>query len=174
MIGRILAFAALLWALGFVWFGVALPRPAGDERTAAIVVPTGSGGRIERGLELLRQGASRQMLVTGVDPNVRPGEFMAEYQVEPALMECCITLGFSALDTRGNAREAAEWVAARKVASLRLVTADWHMRRAAIELGERLPQGVTVLRDGVPTRPSFGTLFREYHKLLAAWLLAII
>ncbi len=173
MIARALSLFGLAWALGFVWFAVALPRPAGAQRTDAIVVPTGSGGRIERGIALLREGAAGEMLVTGVDMDVRPGEFMAEYGVDQALMDCCITLGFSALDTRGNARETAEWVDRHGYTTLRLVTADWHMRRTAVELGDRLPAQVSVLRDAVPTQPSFITLFREYHKLLAAWLLTL-
>lgn len=173
MIGRIASLLAIIWALGFVWFATALPQPADMARTDAIVVPTGSGGRIQRGIALLRQGVAEQMLVTGVDIDVRPGEFMAEYDVDAATMDCCITLGFSALDTRGNARETAQWIERQGYTSLRLVTADWHMRRTAIELGDRLPEGVTVLRDAVPTRPSFITLFREYHKMLAAWLLTL-
>ena len=173
MIRRAVSLIVLVWALGFIWFAVALPRPAGEERTDAIVVPTGSGGRIERGIALLRAGAADKMLVTGVDTDVRPGEFMAEYGVDQPLMDCCITLGFSALDTRGNAREAADWMAENGYGSLRLVTADWHMRRTAVELKSRLPGSVTVLRDAVPTRPSFGTLLGEYHKLLAAWFLSL-
>src|SRR5690606_2155215 len=141
--------------------------PAGAERTDAIVVPTGSGGRIPRGLELLRAGSAGQMLVTGVDAEVKPGEFAAEYDVSPGLMGCCITLGFAALDTRGNARETAVWVAENDVRSIRLVTADWHMRRAARELQGTLPEGVTVLRDAVRAEPSLWILFLEYHKLIA-------
>lgn len=173
MIRRIVSLALIVWALGFVWFATSLPTPEPASQTDAIVVPTGSGGRIERGIAMLRQGAAEQMLVTGVDSDVRPGEFMAEYNVDAATMDCCITLGFSALDTRGNARETAEWMARQEFTSLRLVTSDWHMRRTAIELADRLPEGVTVLRDAVPTRPSFVTLFREYHKMLAAWLLTL-
>lgn len=164
---------ALIWALGFVWFATALPKPAeaGQAgRTDAIVVPTGSGGRIPRGLEVLRQGAAEKMLITGVDLEVRPQEFVAEFQVEERLMDCCITLGFSALDTRGNARETAEWMEEQGYKSMRLVTADWHMRRTEIEVSDKLPADIKVVRDAVPTQPSFTTLFTEYHKLLAAWL----
>lgn len=174
MIRRLLSLLVLAWALGFVWFAVALPQPAGDARTDAIVVPTGSGGRIPHGVALLRGGAAEKMLVTGVDIEVRPAEFMAEYGVDRPLMDCCITLGFSALDTRGNARETAEWMAQNRFTSLRLVTSDWHMRRTAVELGSRLPANITVLRDAVPTEPSFFTLVQEYHKLLAAWLLSLV
>lgn len=169
MIRRGLALALVAWAFGFLWFAIALPQPAGAERTDAIVVPTGSGGRIPRGLALLREHAAPRMLVTGVYEDVRPGEFAAEYDVSPALMECCVTLGFAALDTRGNAREAAAWVAATKVSSIRLVTSDWHMRRAAAELEDKLPPGTVVVRDAVRSQPTLWILFLEYHKLLAAW-----
>ena len=169
MIRRVVSLLVVLWVFGFLWFAIALPQPAGAEKTDAIVVPTGSGGRIPRGLALLRQGAAERMLVTGVDADVRPGEFAAEYDVPARLMECCVTLGFAALDTRGNARETAVWMAEHDVRSIRLVTADWHMRRAALELDAILPEGTPVLRDAVRAEPSLWILFLEYHKFIATW-----
>ncbi|RJY09772.1 YdcF family protein [Aurantiacibacter aquimixticola] len=170
MIRRILAILLVAWALGFVWFAAALPRPLAVSETDAIVVPTGSGGRIERGLEVLQLGAAEQMLVTGVDPAVQPDEFQAEFAVPDRAMDCCVTLGFSALDTRGNARETAQWMEERGYNSLRLVTADWHMRRAAEELAEQLPDTIDISRDAVRSEVSLYTLFLEYHKFLAVWL----
>jgi uncharacterized SAM-binding protein YcdF (DUF218 family) len=73
------------------------------------------------------------------------------------------------VDTRSNATETADWVAANSVRSLRLVTTDWHMRRAAGELDRTLPANVEVLRDAVPSQPNLASLFLEYHKLLASW-----
>ena len=169
MIRRILALLAMIWALGFVWFAVTLPQPAGSARTDAIVVPTGSGGRIQRGLEVLREGHARNMLVTGVDLDVNAREFAVEYEVPDNVLQCCVTLGFAALDTRGNARETAHWIEQNRFTSLRLVTSDWHMRRAALELSRQLPDGVSVLDDAVRTEPSLWILFIEYHKLIAAW-----
>jgi len=171
---RVLALPLVLWALGFVWFAISLPQPAPRSETDAIVVPTGSGGRIQRGLEMLQLGAAEQMLVTGVDASVQPGEFVAQFDVPQRVMDCCVTLGFSALDTRGNARETAEWLDEREYNSLRLVTADWHMRRAALELEDQLPDHVTVVRDAVRSEASLGTLFMEYHKLIAVWLLQVL
>jgi len=170
VIRRTLATIFLLWAFGFVWFAVFLPGPAGSEKTDAIVVVTGGKGRIDRGLDMLRQGQARQLLVSGVDSDVKPREFAAEYKVDAKLMECCITLGFAAVDTKSNATETAQWIEARKVSSIRLVTTDWHMRRAALELGSALPNGVEIVEDGVPSRPSFHILFLEYHKLIASFL----
>ncbi|MEO6152936.1 MAG: YdcF family protein [Croceibacterium sp.] len=174
MIRRVLALALVAWIFGFLWFAIALPRPLGARTTDAIVVPTGSGGRIQRGLALLQQRAAPRMLVSGVDAEVRPNEFAAEYQVPASTMKCCVTLGFAALDTRGNARETADWVASGKLRSIRLVTADWHMRRFALELAATLPPRVTVVRDAVRTQPSLWILFLEYHKLLATWLTQLL
>jgi len=169
VIKRAVSLIVIAWALGFVWFAAALPQPAQPEQTDAIVVPTGSGGRIPRGVALLRDGSAEKMLVTGVDLNVRPSEFAAEYDVPAEVMECCVTLGFSALDTRGNARETEDWMAENRFSSLRLVTSDWHMRRVALELSRQLPAEITVLKDAVRTEPSLWTLFVEYHKLVFAW-----
>lgn len=171
MIRRIVSFILMVWAFGFLWFAIAVPQPADDvTETDAIVVPTGGSGRIARGLDLLRAGASDRMLVTGVYDDVTAEEFAAAHGVTDALMECCVTLGFAALDTRGNARETAEWVASEEVHSIRLVTSDWHMRRVMLELRSSLPDDVAVTRDAVRSEPLFWTLFMEYHKLLAAWL----
>ena len=61
----------------------------------------------------------------------------------------------------------ADWVAANHIHSLRLVTSDWHMRRAAYEVRRALPPGVMLIEDGVPGHPALRTLFLEYNKLLA-------
>lgn len=162
--------AVLIWALGFLAFTVSLPQPAKPVATDAVIVPTGGAGRIAQGLNVLDQGLAAKMLVTGVDPEVTPVEFAIEFEVDQAQMDCCVTLGFVAVDTRSNATETAEWVEANAVQSLRLVTTDWHMRRAAGELDRTLPSSVEVVRDAVPSEPSLASLFLEYHKLLASWV----
>lgn len=169
MLRRIFSLLFLAWAIGFLWFVVALPRPADEAvRTDAVIVPTGGAGRIARGLEVLDKGLAEKLLVSGVDPEVKPGEFAAEFGVSDEEMACCVTLGHDAVDTRSNAAEIAKWVAQNEVRSLRLVTTDWHMRRTAGELDRALPDNVTVIRDAVPSQPQFATLFLEYHKLLAS------
>ena len=166
-LGRSFGFLVLVWALGFVLFAVTLPQPAGEERTDAVVVLTGGAGRIERGLEVLKRGWARELLVSGVDPSVKPYEFAVEYRVRSSRMACCVTLGCQAIDTQSNAIETAEWLRRERVKSLRLVTSDWHMRRARLELDRLAPPGVSIVADAVPTRPSFTALLREYNKLLA-------
>ena len=172
MIRRLIAFLLLAWLGGFVWFAGVLPQPDPAATGDAVVVPTGSGGRIARGLLLLRSGAVEQMLVTGVDASVKENEFEAEYGVDDQLMECCITLGYIAVDTRGNALETADWVATHQHGSLVLVTADWHMRRAALELAEQLPPDIVIVRDAVRSEASLWTFFLEYNKFLVAYIVA--
>lgn len=171
MIGRAVAFLLAAWLLGFGWFAAALPQAApADEKTDVVVVPTGGSGRIERGIELLRGGAAERLLVSGVFEEVTPGEFAAQYGLSAQEMECCVALGFAALDTRGNARETAEWIRTGEYRSLRLVTSDWHMRRSRNELEQVLPSDVRVVADAVTTEPSLRILFLEYHKWLASRL----
>ena len=142
MIARISAGLLLLWLLGFVWFAVALPQPVGEMTTDAVIVPTGGAGRIERGLEILDAGLAKEMFVSGVDREVKPGEFEDQFNVEAAQMRCCVTLGYAAVDTRSNAKEAAQWVRERGYSTVRLVTTDWHMRRARSEFRNALPKEI--------------------------------
>ena len=167
MFRRFAAFFLLVWAFGFVWFAVALPGPLGPRRTDAAIVLTGSSGRIEHAIAVLRSGQTPRLLVSGVDREVKPREFQVQYKVPSALMKCCITLGYAAFDTRSNAIEAGDWIVANNAKSVRLITADWHMRRAVLEIRRELPPGVALYRDAVPSQPSLATLFLEYHKLIA-------
>ena len=70
------------------------------------------------------------LFVSGVDPEVTRAEFAREFKVTAREMNCCVTLGYLAVDTRSNAGEAAQWMESNGVRSVRLVTTDWHMRRA--------------------------------------------
>jgi uncharacterized SAM-binding protein YcdF (DUF218 family) len=163
---RALALVALVYLLGFAAFMVALPQPAGAERTDAIVVPTGGQGRIARGIELIRDRSAKRMLITGADPDVRPGELAVAYGVPRSLFACCIDLGYEAVDTRSNGEETAAWLRKRGYRSVRLVTSDWHLPRARLELTNALGDDVTVIGDAVRSNPSFGMLVAEYNKYL--------
>lgn len=163
---RVFAFVLLLYALGYALFAVTLPRPAGDQRTDAIVVLTGGSGRLDRGFELMERGLARRMLISGVARTVRPEELIHVYEVDPALFECCIVLGREAFDTRSNADEVARWLARRRFGSIRLVTNDLHMPRARYELRKRVGNDVAIVSDAVPTEPGFEQIFVEYNKYL--------
>lgn len=174
MIARVVAALALAWALGFALFMLVLPDRLDNHPTDAIVVPTGAAGRIDRGITLLEAHQAKRMLISGVAPTVRPIDLALEYHAAPALFACCIDLGREAVDTRSNAEETARWVRAHHYHSVRLVTSDWHMARARMELGNALDEDVVIVRDGVKGEPNLRLLVVEYNKLLlrrvALWL----
>ena len=62
----------------------------------------------------------------------------------------------------------------RDYESLRLITSDWHMRRAGYEFRRHMGGRYTIVEDAVQTKPRFVTLFGEYNKYLlrraAVWL----
>jgi len=162
---RLIALVVIVWLLGFAAFMLSLGHPLEDRKTDAIVVLTGGAKRIDRALQVLRDGDAQRLLVSGVDPDVRPGEFAAEYKIDRKLMRCCIDLGWQAVDTRSNAEETAEWVKEHGYKTVRLVTSDWHMPRARLELSHAL-KDVELVGDPVRSQPGFAMLFREYHKYL--------
>lgn len=166
MIVRAIATLMLAWMLGFAWFAIALPGPADDRKTDAIVVLTGSPGRIQRALLLLEQGKAKRLLVSGVDRRVRPGEFAEAYGAPMKLVDCCVDLGNEAVDTRSNADETVAWLSRNGYRSVRLVTTDWHMMRARFELARVLPDNIDLIADGVPSEPGLMALFSEYNKYL--------
>jgi uncharacterized SAM-binding protein YcdF (DUF218 family) len=170
VIRRIVSLIVIVWLLGLAWFAIFLPGPSDVARTDAIVVLTGAPGRFKRGLAVLAAGRAQRLLVSGVDRSVKRIEFDAAQHVPPQLSACCIDLGKDAVDTISNAREAAEWAQRRKFKSVRLITTDWHMRRAQFEFHRALGNDVMIASDAVPSQPNLVTLFIEYNKLLARFV----
>ena len=176
MIARVASFLLLLYAIGFVVFAFTLgkPAPATAQFTDAAVVLTGGSGRIEHAIDVLRRHKAGRLLVSGADPSVTKADLAARIAGSAGLLNCCVDLGSESVDTRSNAEEAGRWLARHRFHSLRLITSDWHMRRARYEFRRVLGSRYVVVPDAVRTEPSFFTLFAEYNKLLlrriAAWV----
>ncbi|QIK96988.1 YdcF family protein [Sphingomonas sp. HDW15A] len=175
MILRLGSLVAILYALGFFLFSITLAEPAdADARTDGIVAITGGEGRIEQGVAMLGDGRGKRMLIAGADPSVTKGDLVRRLGGKRQLVQCCVDLGSESVDTRSNAEEARRWIRKRGYRSIRLITSDWHMRRAEYEFRRQLGKDVTVLPDAVRSEPRFVTLFGEYNKYilrrLAVWL----
>jgi uncharacterized SAM-binding protein YcdF (DUF218 family) len=129
----------LIWAAGLFAFAsrvqqsTPLPDPLPAE---GIVVLTGanSNARIAAAVDLLSEHLGRRVLVSGVDRDVTREELRRASKTVRRLYDCCVDLGFTAADTVGNARETAEWAKAMRYDSLIIVTSDYHMPRAMLEL----------------------------------------
>lgn len=171
------------WFVGLVLFVGNIPRtPATGEdvRTGAIVVLTGGRGRVDRGAALLAVDASELLLISGVGPDASLRDLIPADRLETRVLECCVTLGRAARNTRENAVETAGWVVANGITSLRLVTADFHMPRSLLEFRQRMPE-MMIVPEPVMSRnvryerwwlwPGSAVLLAgEYNKYLAARL----
>ena len=168
MIARLASFLLIAWALGFALFAVTLGKPAGADtpKTEAIVALTGGKYRIEHATKLLSEGKAERMLISGADPSVRKEDLVRRLGGKRSLFACCVDLGSESVDTRSNAEEARRWLVRRKYTSLRLVTSDWHMRRAQWEFSHALGSDYRLVPDAVKTEPGLMTLFGEYNKYL--------
>lgn len=131
----------LILLIGLFRFISEIPRrvPSLDHVADAIVVLTGGGGRLPAGIELLAMGKGEKLFVSGVYRGVDVHELLAVGQRAPGDLECCIILGYSADNTRGNARETADWMAAEGYQSMWLVTANYHMQRSQLEFSRAMP-----------------------------------
>lgn len=174
MIVRVFSALLLAYALGFFIFGVTLGEPEDPAtRTDAVVVITGGKGRIEHAVEVLAEGSAKRLLVSGADPLVTKSDLIERLGGRRRLVRCCVDLGSESVDTRSNAEEARRWLERRKYRTVRLITSDWHMRRAGFEFDRVLGDDFSIVRDAVPTEPGFETLFAEYNKYvlrrIAVW-----
>lgn len=137
---QLIVFAALLWVIGFfAYLHYIRSMEPYDGKAEGIVVLTGGDGRVQAGLKLLSEGRAERLLISGVHRDVKVSELLTMNH-QPQEMASKIDLGFAAQDTLGNAEETASWVSRHKVQSMIIVTANYHMPRALMHLGDRMPE----------------------------------
>lgn len=149
----VIMFAILIWLIGFGWFlamiaGERAPLPL--PHAGGIVVLTGGSDRVKAGLELLMAGAAPRLLISGAGAGTYLGDFTPRDGIDATSKAADISIGHRAATTRGNARETARWAARHHITSLIVVTADYHMPRALLELRRQMPR-VTLTPE--PVRP---------------------
>ena len=172
----------LAWAVGLVWFARHLPSAVADpaRRTDAIVVLTGGQGRLRQGLDLLSARKADKLFVSGVHRGVEAAQLLEISRRAPEELACCVTLGYEADDTHGNAMESARWIGEQGFRSLRLVTATYHMPRGLLEFRRAMPEIEIVPHPVFSPRfkqedwwrwpGSASLLATEYSKYLLAFL----
>jgi uncharacterized SAM-binding protein YcdF (DUF218 family) len=172
--------AVSLLALGFIAFATIVTRePApGDVHADGIVVLTGESRRIAEGARLLSEGRAERMLISGVYKHTGKRAVMKISGLPERTFDCCVDLGYAALDTAGNADEARTWAIGRRYVTLIIVTASYHMPRSLAELSLALPEARLIPHPIVPdnfpvsywwlSRSATRLLVSEYLKFLPA------
>src|ERR1700761_1325611 len=169
-------------ALGFLVFLSQLRNTEiKPERQAdGIVVLTGGSSRVSDAMELLAAGYGKRLLISGVHPTIAAADISRSVQEGQVLFHCCVDLDHSAVNTRSNALETRRWARERGFTSLIVVTSNYHMPRAIVEMSHAMPDialvPFAVVGDKWRDEPwwSSGTTFRlvlsEYVKYVAAGL----
>lgn len=134
--------AAFAGVVGFLQFAetVAEMEAPRDPKADAIVVLTGGYQRIDRAIGLLKKGAGGRLLISGVNPTTSGNQIRKLTQSSSALFECCVDMGYEAVDTIGNANETARWISDHQFRRVLVVTNNYHMPRSLLELKVSDPQ----------------------------------
>ncbi|MEO0412549.1 MAG: YdcF family protein [Pseudomonadota bacterium] len=134
---------------------------------ATTIVLTGARGRISQGLMLLASGRTQQVFISGVGEGVRLEDIPDIQSLPPDKMRCCVSLGYDALDTIGNAREIAAFLRQQNAREAFIVTSRYHMPRALAELRAAMPQ-LRPVAITVPGADGLRQQLREFGKYSAA------
>src|ERR1700761_2651612 len=166
-------------AIGFIGF---LSQLRGAEtrpgRSAdGIVVLTGGSSRVSDAVELLADGYGKRLLISGVHPTNAASDISRSLPDNQSLLGCCVDLDHSAVNTRSNAAETRRWARERGFKSLIVVTSNYHMPRAIVELSHAMPDialiPFAVVGDKWRDEPwwtsgaTFRLLLSEYAKYVA-------
>ena len=115
------------------------PTDQPDQADGIVALTGRSDMRLRAAADLMEAGLGKRLLVSGVNRQARRADILAVMGASKPQFDCCVDLGFTAADTIGNAHEAADWARAMRYRSLILVTADYHMPRALLELRASAP-----------------------------------
>jgi uncharacterized SAM-binding protein YcdF (DUF218 family) len=111
-----------------------------DRKADGIVVLTGGASRVSDGMELLAAGYGKRLLISGVHPTSAASDISRTLPEGQTYFNCCVDLDRSAVNTRSNAAETRRWAHERGFKSLIVVTSNYHMPRAIVELSHAMPE----------------------------------
>ena len=172
---------AMLAMAGFLGFVYSLDRFERKPETGAdgIVVLTGGAQRIDDAINLLAEGYADRLLISGVNEKTNREQISRLNPGQRHLFDCCVDLDYRARNTIGNAIEIRRWTERNHFASLIVVTSNYHMPRALVELEHALPSVQKIPYSVAATidphswwrsASAARVLFSEYVKFLAVWL----
>ncbi|MGH1397885.1 MAG: YdcF family protein [Alphaproteobacteria bacterium] len=183
---RILTFTLtlpLLWLIGFAAFAsYALNiQPDKTIKTSdAIIVLTGGTDRVDTGLTLFASGKAANLFISGVHKDTPKKDIIALWKGQTALPPCCFDIGQTATTTLENAAEITAWTTDKKIFDALLVTSNYHMPRAMMEMRAAMPTihftPHAITQTDLPTHEKriWELLFSEYHKFLIRFFTLLV
>ena len=130
--------------------------------TKSVVVATGGSNRILKGINLIEDNIERKMLITGVGKGISKIEIAKAInanQKQSNILNCCVDLDLTAINTQGNAMEASEWLKKNDSKNSFLVTANYHMPRLILEFKRVNPR---INLNIIPVKPDLDPINKMY------------
>ena len=130
--------------------------------TKSIVVATGGSNRILKGINLIEDNIERKMLITGVGKGISKIDIAKAINAnkkQSIILNCCVDLDLTAINTQGNAIEASEWLKKNDSKNSFLVTANYHMTRLILEFKRVNPR---INLNIIPVKPDLDPINKMY------------
>src|SRR4051812_30767900 len=151
-----------------------------ERQADGIVVLTGGSSRVSDAMALRAGGYGRRLLISGVHPTNDASDISRSLRKSRQMINCCVDLDYPAINPRSTAAQTRRWVHERRFRSLIVVTSNYHMPRAVVELSHAMPD-IDLIPYAVvgekwrdepwwTSGPTLRLLFSEYAKYVAAEL----
>ena len=161
----------LFWSVanifvGLITFIIFIKSNFNEEKilfeTNSVVVATGGSNRILKGINLIEENIERKMLITGVGKGISKTEIAKAIDAnkkQSNILNCCVDLDLTAINTQGNAMQAIEWLRKNDAKNSFLVTANYHMPRLILEFKRVNPE---INLNIVPVKPDLDPINKIY------------
>ena len=118
-------------------------KPQDFSHADAVVVLTGGQSRIAAAVALADE-QDIPVFISGVHPGSPSDDVAQANGVDADFFACCVTLGYRAANTAQNGREIANWAREQGFDEFVVVTSNYHMERAILELRRAMPEAAFV------------------------------
>jgi len=127
---------------------------------AVTALTGGADARIIAAIQLA-DSLDLPLLISGVGLDTTPADIARIARVPQSQIDCCVTLGRAAATTEGNGAETADWARRNKVTRIIVVTSEYHIDRALLELKRAMPEGTFIPHAVMTTKVRPGDWYRD-------------
>ena len=114
-----------------------------------LVVLTGGTNRIKQTLDVffIKFSRKHRLLISGAGKGFNKSivsKLLSKHKEPDQIINCCINIENTSVDTRTNALETRKWINKHKIKSFALITSNYHMPRALVEF-KKISKGIVII-----------------------------